>query len=328
MSSVEWRHQHPVQGQLSQFMRVSGKKRRLQASEGYSGYLVKKGQLVKSWKRRFFSLSYGVLEYFEDEKAFETHKKNGSVYDSGGMDRDRMAPFRPKGGLTLAGADITNVNEHELTFEIHTSDRVLHVQAETSASLLGWRRNLHLNIDLANEDSICMGEKNQGVINWVKKIGDIAFEAETRLKEGVMFKKFCRSRFWGRVKGHPRHFKLSDDAQSLCWFKVGKNGELKKDSKKFVNMKEVGFVEGGLGAINAMVRVNSLSLVFGNALREIVVEACNERERESFLADVWAIQYFTGLKACQKSLVDELQKQNTQTERKKLSNLLHHHPDM
>ena len=97
-------------------MRVSGHRRRMTATSGFGGYLVKKGQLVKSWKRRYFFLSRGVLEYFENYRAFETNKRNQPVFDANHNDLDSMAPFRPKGGMFLAGGRVENVDENEVSY--------------------------------------------------------------------------------------------------------------------------------------------------------------------------------------------------------------------
>jgi len=111
-------------------MRHSGHRRRLQAAQGHGGYLTKKGQLVKSWKRRYFYLQHGCLEYFEDLKAFETNRKQVPLYDKNNKDLDENAPYRPKGGMYLAGAVIVNVDEGELKFDIVTKERTLCVSSE------------------------------------------------------------------------------------------------------------------------------------------------------------------------------------------------------
>jgi len=132
----------------------------------------------------------------------------------------------------------------QLKFEIVTAERTLLVQCESRDDLLQWRTHLHLNIDLANEDELCSGNiSNDGVIQWVQSIGQIAAEAETRLKQGKNFDKFCISNMFGRVKAHKRLFKLSDDCKKMCWYKQGKGGKLL--NLKSIDMADVSYIERG-----------------------------------------------------------------------------------
>ncbi|GMH72274.1 hypothetical protein TL16_g05872 [Triparma laevis f. inornata] len=163
-----WSAYQPVRGVQTSFLRVAGNKRRTSAQAGYGGYMTKRGQLVRSWKKRYFHLSYGCLEYFEDYTAYETNAKNGAMYDSkrsSGADLDENAPFRPKGGI-----------------------------------LLQWHTQLQLHIDLANEDALAMNDVNDGVVRWVQRISQIAAESEERLLTGGSFQKFC-----GGMLGSKKH---------------------------------------------------------------------------------------------------------------------------
>jgi len=164
-----------------------------------------------------------------------------------------------------------------------------------------WRTNLHLNIDLANEDELCSGNiTDSSIIKWVSNIGQIAAEAEHRLHEGKIFDKFCVGNLMGKVKKHPRMFKLSEDGKRMCWYKVGKGGKL--TSEKLIEMSEVSYVEAGLGFVNAKKGIEVLSLRFGNPMREICVQTGDEAIKAGFIADVWAVQYYEGLMRCQERL--------------------------
>ena len=140
--------------------------------------MTKRGQLVRSWKKRYFHLSYGCLEYFEDFAAYETNSKNVAMYDSkrsSGADLDENAPFRPKGGILLVGAEISeNANNDDFQMDIVCSDRTLTVRAPDSESLQQWHTQLQLHIDLANEDALAMNDVNDGVVRWVERISQVS----------------------------------------------------------------------------------------------------------------------------------------------------------
>jgi len=68
-----------------------------------------------------------------------------------------------------------------------------------------------------------------------------------------------------------------------------------------------------LGEINKKNGVESLSLKFGNPVREICVSAGNENEKEEFIADIWAVQYYEGLIRCQEALGQTLAKKANST---------------
>ena len=157
-------------------MQVAGNKRRTSAQAGYGGYLTKKGQLVRSWKKRWFQLSYGCLEYFEDEAAYQANKRNGEAYEvtnKNHTDLDEGAPFRPKGGILLVGAEIIHSDSEILQMGIICSDRTLTVKAEDAEKLQQWHTQLQLHIDLANEDALAMNDINDGVVKWVQRIAQV-----------------------------------------------------------------------------------------------------------------------------------------------------------
>ena len=197
---------------------MAGNKRRTSAQAGYGGYLTKKGQLVRSWKKRWFQLSYGCLEYFEDYNAYETNKRNGEVYEVNNKahtDLDHDAPFRPKGGILLVGAEINHSDSELHTMDIVCADRTLTVKASDEDTIQQWHTQLQLHIDLANEDALAMNDVNDGVVKWVQRIGQIAAEGEERLSQGQAFEKYCGGMMGS--KKHQRTFKLSGDRSRLLW---------------------------------------------------------------------------------------------------------------
>ncbi|GMH71627.1 hypothetical protein TrLO_g15407 [Triparma laevis f. longispina] len=298
-----WSAYQPVRGVQTSFLRVAGNKRRTSAQAGYGGYMTKRGQLVRSWKKRYFHLSYGCLEYFEDYTAYETNAKNGAMYDSkrsSGADLDENAPFRPKGGILLVGAEISeNTGNEDFQMDIVCADRTLTVRAPDSESMQQWHTQLQLHIDLANEDALAMNDVNDGVVRWVQRISQIAAESEERLLTGGSFQKFCGGMLGS--KKHERWFKLSADKTRLLW--GTKEGFKESDrSTKGVNVSDFHYVEGGLGSINSSKGVETICLVLGSVSKELCLEAENEECRNNWIADLYAIAYSYSLMKLQESI--------------------------
>jgi len=293
-----WVTINPSRGILSPFLRVAGGKRRQSAANGYGGYLTKKGQLIRSWKKRFFFLSFGCLEYFEDESAFEQNVKNGH-YTNETKDLDSAAPFRPKGGLLLVGASVVITNLEELTIEVRCADRTLVLKAGDLEALKNWQTQLQLHIDLANEDALSMNDVNNGVYDWLERIGQIAAEAESRLKCRQTFKKFCPGVMG--AKSHEREFKLANDGLHLLWGAPNFN-ETTDKTVKAISIASLHYVEGGWGNLSFSKGNESLCLRIGGAERELNIESQSVDIRDSWVADLYCVAYFLALNKLQENV--------------------------
>jgi len=86
-----------------------------------AGWLVKLGGRVKNWKRRWFTLSEGKLNYF---------KSRGDMYR------------KPIGMIDLKQVTQLSRNDRPLTFEITTPDRTYYLTADNSDEVNDWLRVL------------------------------------------------------------------------------------------------------------------------------------------------------------------------------------------
>ena len=279
--------------------------------------------MVRSWKRRYFRLSYGCLEYFEDYSSYEAHLKNGHASDARHSDLDSTAPFRPKGGITLCGAEVEVTEDRgEWGITVKGEGRTLEVKCQDRAQCVAWHTHLQLHIDLANEDCIAMEEtgSNRGVERWVERMEGIGREGEDRLRKGVWMVKECQG-VWGRKK-HKRFFAVVDG--ELRWGPK-EEGVMSGRSKKRVSLDEVTFVEGGtgggglssgdLGDSSACGECGDRSCTVRVGLRKRTVEMEGETydERAAWVADLYAVCYVRSLKRL-RGAVEEARRKDKERE--------------
>ncbi len=289
---------------LPPFLRSAGLSRRQSAQTGWGGYLTKKGQLVRSWKRRYFHLSLGTVEYFEDYDAFTQNCRNGVPSDDRHSDLDAMAPFRPKGGILLVGAKVV-MSSHDNQMDIVCEDRTLTVRADDRDSLVQWHTQLNLHIDLANEDALAMNDVSIGVVEWLGRIGQISVEAQERLKVGCVLEKYCASAV-GRKKRR-RFFRLSDNGDKLVW---GRSKEdVEKSKLKEVTVAMMMSVEAGGGNVSRGKENEHTCLRIVTTERELNVEAPDQATRDSWVRDLYAISYYHSLNVLQGNLGIAMAKQ-------------------
>lgn len=94
------------------------------ARVAHSGYLVKQGHLLKSWKRRFFVLQ----------------AKNVFYYESAREDISGVSGVDLKGAITLTGW--RESAERPRCLELSGMPKALLVQADDDEALEAWRRAL------------------------------------------------------------------------------------------------------------------------------------------------------------------------------------------
>jgi hypothetical protein len=121
-----------------------------------SGWLSKEGHMVKSWKSRFFVLSYGVLEYYkkpgENAGALVKRLQQGPVVS---RVRSALAVAEALGSLELAGASVTkgkssgSGDAHRLLIQGRDGYRLV-LQAESAKEQAEWQAAIEAHIVYAN----------------------------------------------------------------------------------------------------------------------------------------------------------------------------------
>lgn len=129
----------------------------------HSGWGLKQGSIIKSWKRRYFVLKARELIYFAERSP------SGKGIDE-------------KGRLRVAGVDFTPEFTNALVIRGELKNQVLKLQVETNAESLEWFARLREALD---RDAARAAERGQAVG------GAVAMEGWL-LKEGQNFKTWKR----------------------------------------------------------------------------------------------------------------------------------------
>ena len=141
-----------------------------------------------------------------------------------------------------------------------------------------------------------MNDVNDGVVRWLRRIGGIASEGEDRLKGGRDMLKWCRG-MMGR-KCHTRYFTLAEGKKAsegprLNW---GPTIEACKKGRKSVAISDIRYVEGGEGGSSGRGADEDRSLRVGIPEgKELSLESENSDERDTFVADLYAVCYYYAL---------------------------------
>lgn len=109
----------------------------------YTGFLKKRGQRIKTWKRRYVALELGRLSYFE--------KSNGTEEPPYGIGL--------KGSLSLLGYSVEGGPKDDMLLLVHQSDkREMLIEAENGIDdAANWRALLEHHIQFCNENpTLCL----------------------------------------------------------------------------------------------------------------------------------------------------------------------------
>ena len=198
-------------------MHVAGRKRRVKAATGFKGSLTKQGRIIHSWKKRYFTLTHGVLNYFESEK--ESHDSSKSL-----------------GDFHLPGSTCSDVDEHG-QLHLRSHDRSLVVKSgcdDPSQSIEAWRQNILLHIDICNEDLLLAAARDRrvnpkapdvlppGISAWLARLKDEAIASSLRLRREpqLFIKRYPLPLFAGTGR-HTRLFTMTMDGLHLLWSAPG-----------------------------------------------------------------------------------------------------------
>jgi len=120
----------------------------------FEGWLTKKGSIIPSWKKRFFILRRGYLNYYKGEV------EDMEVGEEGGLK-----------GQALFGASVEYPDESSNRFRIRSREYTLDLRTEdgnaTAAGL--WVRMLRQEIDACNLDFIASGKSSPEVSEFIAK---------------------------------------------------------------------------------------------------------------------------------------------------------------
>jgi len=103
---------------------AADQKQEEEANFQVEGYLSKKGQFVRNWKRRYFRVRSGVLSYYEDKEAKDA---KGSIAISKSTITKQIDPRETK-------------KAYKHSFKIITDDRNIHCRADSDQEMLDWCR--------------------------------------------------------------------------------------------------------------------------------------------------------------------------------------------
>lgn len=253
-------------------LRIAGRHRRLLASHGHRGPLLKEGRLVPTWKHRFFVLSHGVLRYYADEKAATNADKSLGEFHLPGSTVSSVDPTP----TTTTSSSTTMTPPPPPRLRLSSRDRTLVLQADDRQSLQEWRRQIQEHIDLSNEDLLLEAAREgrrtarggggagagaggggggkevlpPGLSAWMQGLKEGAIEASIRLRKEPQL--FCKiyTRPLGLGDGrHARLFTMSKDGMHLLWGPPGKQAQPQSDDGK----EGLGGSGGGGGSLSSSV---------------------------------------------------------------------------
>lgn len=92
----------------------------------FEGYLSKKGDKVKNWKRRWCVLKNEHIFYYENQQI------------------PRKDPLQFKGKISLHDCIVSGDAEKSFGFKIHTRDRTYHLEAKDVAEARRWVKCIHI----------------------------------------------------------------------------------------------------------------------------------------------------------------------------------------
>eukprot|EP01090_Pellita_catalonica_P011972 TRINITY_DN2497_c0_g1_i2.p1 TRINITY_DN2497_c0_g1~~TRINITY_DN2497_c0_g1_i2.p1 ORF type:complete len:464 (+),score=51.65 TRINITY_DN2497_c0_g1_i2:70-1461(+) len=140
------------------------------------GWLIKQGKVVKSWRRRWFSLQGKTLIYFKKQQMLNK------------IDMGSMA-----GMIRLEGCTVQSSDEFIHCFEIESPGRKYKIRAETKQDKEEWMRMLHSAIN-SNQSNTSQREDSSGI--------PIVPMREIRQRIAVDSKRLSKSR--RRQSAHPQ----------------------------------------------------------------------------------------------------------------------------
>jgi hypothetical protein len=282
----------------SHFLRTLSRKRRVITKEGHSGYVLKKGSVLNSWNKRYFSINDACeLQYADSELEFKNNPSGRRT-------------------ISLLGARIKHdVLNESTTFELQcvgTPNMVLKI--ENDLQLSEWKTNLQLHIDLINEEALHSGERSSALYEWFWTLRESALDSASRLKKPKLFrKKYPMAVFGGTLKSfHDRETRITADCKTLMWGTPGFveiKGNPPNKEYKSVLISSLHYVDCGSDEtiINVGVGVDgpsspspsssSSSSSGASSLGCKVMEfhASNIDERDAWVNDLFNITYYFAL---------------------------------
>jgi hypothetical protein len=92
----------------------------------FEGYLTKKGEKVKNWKRRWCVLRQDHIFYYENQQI------------------PRIDPQQYKGKISLYDCIVSGDSEKSFGFKIHTRDRTYYLEAKDVLEARRWVKSIHI----------------------------------------------------------------------------------------------------------------------------------------------------------------------------------------
>jgi hypothetical protein len=114
--------------EMDRVKREASEERKSKKTGFYTGWLTKRGKIVKNWKRRFCVLEDGILKYFKDDPQNSFIKPRGQIQVRGNKLNRAYFPKKKAEG-----------------FEIETKKRVWQLFADTQQEWEAWKDHMVLS---------------------------------------------------------------------------------------------------------------------------------------------------------------------------------------
>ena len=162
-----------------------------------------------NWRRKFFSLTMGVLEVVENEEQYKGNVRKG---------KDRVE-YKTESTHKLVGAKvILNPDPMALTLELYLQGgNVMSLRCDSPGEQTDWHAALSLHIYVAHEDAITDPlDDSNALYDWFMGIRSSALEASERLKRSRTYNKRYPVLLGLLGSGaHPKDVCISRDGKSL-----------------------------------------------------------------------------------------------------------------